>query len=32
MEQFIEEYGIGILLLIVGGSVLSVFRFLMDYI
>lgn len=32
MEQFIEEYGISILLLIVGGSALSLFGLLMNYI
>ena len=32
MEQFIEEYGIGILLLIVGGSVISMFGILITYI
>lgn len=32
MEQFIEEYGISILLIIVGGSVLGVFGVLLNYI
>ena len=32
MEQFIEEYGIGILLLLVGGSALNLFGVLMNYI
>jgi hypothetical protein len=32
MEQFIEEYGIGILLLMVGGSVLGLFGLLMEMI
>lgn len=32
MEQFIEEYGISLLLLIVGGSVLGVFDMLISYI
>ena len=32
MELFIEEYGISILLLLVGGSVLGVFGVLIGYI
>jgi hypothetical protein len=32
MEQFIEEYGICLLLLVVGGSALAVFGLLMMYL
>ena len=32
MEQFIEVYGIGFLLMLVGGSALSLFALLMNYI